>query len=363
MAFWNRKKKNVPGQPAAEEHFSEKVSRFWEWYSDRANHLFEEIEAGRCGELHPEVSAKVNELWPTFAWVFGPPPEGKTGHSFTLSGEGILARQFLTEEWLRRAPDLDNWTFYASRQPDEFRPGLTIEINGHSFDFGGFWISPQLDEDREMVDITAWHPEFEKADERTSSTVLFLMLDEILGEYGVDTWLGVIETSDKKLAEAMPGGELREYLHNLEVTRGWKKYPPPETYSVYELPELTDEYLRGDTICGTTCNMKLVGAYLKNHGPVEDPVEGSGAEFLFVALDSRVLPEGEEVNFRGELEDAISKALEKENAGLVTGGATGRQFSYIDFINFKGRDGLKLVHRVLEMKKIPDSSAIHRFTE
>ncbi len=359
MPFW--KKKKPPAQDA--DDFHTKVDAFWKWFESRSQYFLDQIDAGKCGDLQPEISKNVNAMWPSFAWVFGPPPEGKNGHSFTLSGEGLIERQFLTEEWLRRAPEIENWTFYASRQPGDVQPQVTMEIGENSFEFGGFWVSPVIDEENELVDITAWHPSFETAEENIKSTALFLMLDEILGEYGVDTWLGVIETSDAKLAEAMPALELRDFLHDLEVERGWKKYPPPESYSLYQLPEPTNTYLRGDTVSGTSSNMKLVGKYLNNHGPVENDLEGSGAEFLFIAFDSGILPDGEQVIFRGEIEDALDSALRAESAGHVTGGAIGQQFTYIDVINFRGAGGRALLEQAIVAKGLPESTAIHQFTE
>ncbi len=68
----------------------------------------------------------VNELSPGFAWVFGPGADG-IGHSFTLSGEGVIHRQLLALQWLSRAPVINGWTFYAARQPGPIS-GHTIEI-------------------------------------------------------------------------------------------------------------------------------------------------------------------------------------------------------------------------------------------
>ena len=45
--------------------------------------------------------------------MLGPGENG--GHSFTLSGEGNLHRQLLTQYWVSRAPTLEGWTFYPAR--------------------------------------------------------------------------------------------------------------------------------------------------------------------------------------------------------------------------------------------------------
>jgi len=66
--------------------FKTRVCRFWEWYGQAAPRFYQTIQEGQCVSLAEEVSSKVDELIPGFAWVFGPGADGK-GHSFTLSGE------------------------------------------------------------------------------------------------------------------------------------------------------------------------------------------------------------------------------------------------------------------------------------
>jgi hypothetical protein len=95
---------------ASESTFKTRVQRFWTWYSEVAVHFYKTIESGDCKALAEEVSAKVRELVPGFAWVFGPGENGQ-GHSFTLSGEGNLHRQLLAIYWLEQAPKIDGWTF------------------------------------------------------------------------------------------------------------------------------------------------------------------------------------------------------------------------------------------------------------
>src|SRR5207244_511534 len=127
----------------AEMTFKRRVELFWEWYAQVAARFYETIEAGHCPSLAGEVSDKVDELLPGFAWVFGPGANGK-GHSFTLSGEGNLHRQLLTLYWQAQAPTLPGWTFYAARQPGSIE-GRRMEIGGQKFDPLEFWLTPSID--------------------------------------------------------------------------------------------------------------------------------------------------------------------------------------------------------------------------
>jgi hypothetical protein len=74
--------------------FKQRVEAFWTWYAEVADRFYQTIDDNQSSSLTDEVCAKVDELLPGMAWVFGPGEDGK-GHSFTLSGEGILPKQLL----------------------------------------------------------------------------------------------------------------------------------------------------------------------------------------------------------------------------------------------------------------------------
>src|SRR5688572_2990151 len=112
-------------QPPAEEPevpaeftFNQRAAGFWEWFASAGEELRSIHNEGDRDRLPAIVSPKVNEFLPGMAWVFGP-GTGKGFHSFTLSGEGVMDRQILAEQWLQRSPGIENWTFHASRQPEE----------------------------------------------------------------------------------------------------------------------------------------------------------------------------------------------------------------------------------------------------
>ncbi len=356
--LWRKRKSSV------DPTFKKRVEQFWDWYAKNSIRIFQAIEEGNFDEVHAEVSDNVAAMWSHLAWVFGPGPEEKGGHSFTISGEGILSRQFLADYWKSRAPELEGWTFYASRQPGEIRPGIAIEMDGEKFDFDGLWITPELDEEDQVVHITAWHPSFTSTEDNRRDTALFIMLDEVLGEHGTDQWIGRITKADTRLDGAFPALELRDYLHDLEIERGWKKLPPTESYTTYQVTEPDDRFLRSDTISGSTCHMRLVGEYLEAKGPIpHDEIEGSGAEFVFVAFPSEMVPLGGEVDYRSTVEEALGDVLASHHSGRILGGAIGLIHCYIDLILFDGDRSLEILARTLRELGLSDGSSIQSFIQ
>src|SRR6266403_1272916 len=292
---------------AGELTFKTRVERFWEWYGKSAPRFYQTIEDGKCESLAGEFTSKVGEFFPGFAWVFGP-GKGGQGHTFTLSGEGVLHRQLLAMYWLSRAPSLPGWTFHASRQPGRI-DGVRMEIGGHDFDPLEFWITPVINPESEKMDITVWHPAFPHLSERDRFSPLFLFLDEVLGEFGTGQWIGEIKLDDQHLPDAIPLKELHEFIKKVATEKGWKKLPPGEAAVGYRCKEQHNRFARGDIIVGSTTHPKLTNEYLQADGELQNPLTDTGADYIFVSFDVHILPEGKQSVARGAIEDALDQAL------------------------------------------------------
>lgn len=344
-----------------DETFKTRVERFWDWFGQAAPRFYQIIDSGQCSSLAEEVSKKVAEMLPGFAWVFGP-GEGGKGHSFTLSGEGDPHRQLLSIYWCSRAPKLNGWTFYPSRQPGSIA-GAKMQMGNLDFDPLEFWITPSVDCEREKVDLAVWHPRFDRIKEKDRWTALFLFLDEVLGEYGTQQWIGEIKLNNQQLTESMPLADLPSFIRKLQDERGWTKSPPGESGVVYRCQEPHERFLRGDVIVGSTCQPALINEYLRAEGRLDDPLEGTGADYVFVAFDAAVLPQGGESAARGVIEDALEQELRSAASGRVLGGAFGRQSAYIDLLLCDGRNSLELVQRVVREKGLQSGASINFFAK
>lgn len=348
-------------ETAAQITFKTRVQRFWKWYAEVSPRFYQAIEACQSLTLTAEVSSKVDELVPGFAWVFGP-GENDEGHSFTLSGEGNLHRQLLAIFWRENAPKLPGWTFYAARQPGPVH-GMRMDMDGRQFNPLEFWVTPFVNKDNEKLDITVWHPLFDKMAEKERWTVLFLFLDEVLGEYGTQQFIGEIKQDPKRLADSMPLEELNEFLKRVQSENGWKKLPPGEGSVLYKLGEQHTRFLRGDIVVGNTRHPCLINEYLKAEGELEDPLKSTGADYVFVGFDAKILPKGNESAARGEIEDALDQTLRTAGSGRLLGGAWGRENAYIDLLLFDGANSIEIVKTVLHEKALPPGSSINYFAK
>lgn len=339
--------------------FNERVRAFWKWYDEIAPRFYQTIEDKKCGDLSPETSAKVDELFPGFAWVYGP-GENDFGHSFTLSGEGNIHKQLLALHWLSQAPTIKGWTFYAARQPGPIK-GHVIETNEMRFDPAEIWVTPEINGERQVVDLHIWHPSWDTIEEKQRSFVTFLFLDESLGEYGTDQWIGELKFSKDKLAKSFPLEELAGFIATTARENDWKKYPPGESYAGLKVNIENQIFPRSDVLYQTTAVIPLIREYLNKHSEMDDPLKAWGADYVYIAIDRGYLPKGREVDARGEIEEALEAALKAEHSGRMIGGATGTNSSYIDILIFDGKRSVEIIQQKLKELRLPPGTMIEYF--
>ncbi len=344
--------------------FKERVTQFWDWFQEVAPRFYETIESKKCANLTLETSSKVDELFPGFAWVFGPGENGE-GHSFTLSGEGVEHKQLLALEWYQRAPSIQGWTFYPSRQPGPIQ-GKIIEIFGLKMDPKEIWVTPELDAESECVNLTMWHPLWDSLDDSQRWTIVFIFLDECLGEYGTQWWIGSLDFGADKLADSFPLEELEGYVSEVVARNEWKKYPPGDCYTLYRLEPDEDEneknaYPRSDLFTLSTSAPNLFRDYMESGGEFADPLNGTGAQFVYVSVDGSYFPAGAEVDKRSEVEEALDAVLKSEQSGRCVGGGLGKGRGYVDLLILDGKRSLAIIEKSLKTLNIASGSSIEFF--
>ena len=338
--------------------FKERVDAFWNWFSIEASNLTGEIAAKRSEKVIKPLSEQVDKLGPGFAWEAGPAP---AGDSFTLSAEGDPHRQLLTLYWMSRAPQIKGWTFYPSRQPDANK-GLDLVFEEKRFSQQEIWVAPTIDEEHEKFDLAVWHPQWQLMDDRQRWSMLFIFLDTQLGEYGTQQWIGKIEFSAEKLKDAISLPELPEFIRGVCTEKGWESCAPGEKGIVYQL-EPHDRFPRGDITFGQTTHQRLLEDYLEAEGQLDDPLAGTGADYIYVTVSIEHLPKGKEVDARAKFEDAIESVLQAEGLGRRLGGATGSRFGYIDLLIFDAERSVAAIERILRAKNSPPGMHLSYFAK
>ncbi len=337
--------------------FKDRVDEFWAWFPTVADELDDLIRNGTPQQVHAIVLPVAERTLPTLAWSFAPREDGD-GHLFTVTGEGDRPRQLLAEYWHGGAVALAGWEFAGSVQPvGAARLGdLRLVVGGAEIDAAQMRLSLRADEDRRLVDVVAWHPAFPDLAEDARVQVVFLLLDEALGELSTGAMLGAVEALPHDAAAttvALP--ELRPTLRDVFADHEWPVGSPLELRSLYQFPEgLTGP--RSDTIVGQSVIPQLVFAYAQGtRGPL---LEGTGAFIASLAIDSARVLEGDAVSVRADIEDALDEELLATRSGRVLGGATGVEEIYVEMLLTDGLNSREIVGQVCDQLSLRDASRI-----
>jgi Family of unknown function (DUF695) len=181
------------------------IQHFWTWWAAARDRIAASIEAGTAHELVKEISDRVARIDTGLAWELAPGATAR--HALVVTPEGNPALRPKALGWLASAPPVDaTWEYHASRQAGEL---LTLEAGGLRVDLNEFRAIASWNEDRQRVDVKLWHPALEAAPEGTRIQVAFLFLDALLGEDGVERWVGEIDVLDAPITGRSPS-ELRD---------------------------------------------------------------------------------------------------------------------------------------------------------
>ena len=181
--------------------------------------LAKAFDEGRGDSVGDELSRRVHAIHPDLAWETGPGLAGAR-HHLALSSEGDVTLRVLTERWLARAPAPDAaWEYYPARQPSGRDAKLNLALHdapGIDIAYADARAALEVDEAREVVHVKLHHPALARLPEKSRSTAAFLMLDDALGEDGVERWVGHLDLSVEPLPAAQPVAALAEAVASLE---------------------------------------------------------------------------------------------------------------------------------------------------
>lgn len=190
----------------------EAIDAFWAWWRGGASAGFAEAFDGPRapdGELIGALSEHVAAIDPSLDWEFG---SGRSSrHHLCLSAKGDPVLRVVAERWRKRGPEPDAvWEFYSARQGSRGEVSdLSLEIAGVTVALGALTFRIEVDDSTERIDVVGHHPAFAAlADEQLAKQILFIGLDNLLGEDGVERWIGGVDLSTTRPASAISAHDL-----------------------------------------------------------------------------------------------------------------------------------------------------------
>jgi hypothetical protein len=162
-----------------------KEAAFWRWFRANESRLFD-FEKDR-ERVFDELQGQLHAVQSDLTFEFGPKQDGK--REFVISADGIRKAFPAVVSLADAVPMLPRWKITKFRPRRNFQSPVTLN---------GLSISPEqvkftMERDGDRVGITLFIEGYNPAEHLKYASVVYLMLDQALGEYDVETKVGFIE--------------------------------------------------------------------------------------------------------------------------------------------------------------------------
>jgi uncharacterized protein DUF695 len=295
LAVRRKRSRHAPVVPVGASHAvreADPIDAFWVWWSTAKGPLAEAIRARTLDQWVAPISDRVHAIAPGLSWELG--PGVKSAHHLCVSSEGDARLRITAERWLARAPAPDaTWEYYPSRQASQGDPKSTLRLGGVDLPYADLRFGLELDAIRRRVHVVVFHEKFGSLPESDRGTAVFLFLDDILGEDGVERWVG----RARHTLNANEAGETRGAL--LEAVRGLAAAEE----EVFTMLEMKDSEGRTNLAVVNLALKRVDHLLMESHVEIRIPYPTSGERGFYTESV------GEEL---GEMEDALLDALGKE---------------------------------------------------
>lgn len=192
---------------------------FWGQWAELRTDVSRAIETGDFTDLPDRISAAVEHIADGLTWELGPGEEAR--HAFCLSSNGDPDKRAAIESCLRRGPGADaQWEYHPARRPvpAEAVDNFSLQFGDSDLTFGDVRVAWKGDDDRERLDVIMHHPAFAEMPDDARLQAGFVILDNVLGEDGVERWLGGIELTSDALEGNLGLRDLRVGVDELAKT-------------------------------------------------------------------------------------------------------------------------------------------------
>jgi hypothetical protein len=189
------------------------ISAFWGWWQrEGAGLTAAAIAGGDPEQVAPVLASQLHSIDPGLAWELRPGTDSE--HILVLSPEGDPALRAVARRWLRAAPAADPiWSYRDARPPAADAEGTVLTIGETSLDVASAMAGARVS--GASLDVAVFHPAFPDLPDDARRLAMFLLLDTVLGETAVETWIGTLDVATAQPLDAVPLIGLRAVVREL----------------------------------------------------------------------------------------------------------------------------------------------------
>ncbi|GAA1248073.1 DUF695 domain-containing protein [Oryzihumus leptocrescens] len=191
------------------------IGAFWQWWvAEGADAVAGAIADREPGRIVEALSARVDAVHDGLAWELGPGGQ-ESQHVLVVTAAGDPALRPLARRWRLAAPPADAvWSYADMRQPTADAGAVSLEIEGQHVDLARATAGARVV--GAAVDVSVHHPAWADLEPQMRTQAAFLLLDTVLGEAAVETWLGEVSAAELEPLDAVPLTGLRSVVCSLE---------------------------------------------------------------------------------------------------------------------------------------------------
>jgi hypothetical protein len=160
---------------------------FWQWFQENESRLFD-FEKDQERIFH-DLGIALKKVHPDLTFEFGQKENGK--REFVISADGLKSAFPAVESLYAAAPSLGRWSFIKFRQRQH--PLYDIDYGNKIIKVPDVHFRLANDENPNKIGILIFMPGYNEAEKKVYDHIAYLMLDEALGEFDVETKVGFIE--------------------------------------------------------------------------------------------------------------------------------------------------------------------------
>lgn len=189
------------------------ITAFWTWWGERgAGETAAAIQQGEPERTVDAMSRHVQAIDKGLAWELNAGSVGR--HVLVVSSEGNPQLRPVARRWRLAAPPADDvWEYSDTRLPARDPAGTQFTIGDVRLDLAAATVFAMVN--GATVDVSVHHPAFASIPEQARTLATFLMLDTVLGEAAVETWIGTVEPSTIAALDPVPLTGLRTVVREL----------------------------------------------------------------------------------------------------------------------------------------------------
>jgi hypothetical protein len=205
---WSRASRRATAQAHA-------ITRFWSWWDRKgARDAATAIAAGEPERMFGPLARHLTAIHPGLVWEFGTGPDGE--NVLVVTSEGDPALRAITSRWRQAAPPPNElWDYSSARLPVADPSSSVLTLGGAQIDVTSVTVS--ADVSRSHVDVTMYHPGFADLPADQHMVTAFMLLDTVLGEAAVDSWVGTVTAGIEPPPDLVPLTDLPAVVSELEA--------------------------------------------------------------------------------------------------------------------------------------------------